>query len=199
MLFRIAIFLALPFIGFSQKPNEWKKALDKDGIVIHTRQVDGSPFHEFLAETTMPGTISAFKKIFSSVTDYEDWMPDCKSAELIGTAKENEFTYYMEIKAPFPVANRYTMQRVQYEEKPGELTVNLVNCENCQPPDTESVRIESAYGSWIVKLENEKEISIRFQYYADPGGDIPAWLVNSFIVKSPYQTLLNLRELLADN
>jgi hypothetical protein len=196
MLFRIVIFLTLPFIGYSQNQDEWKKALDKDGIVIHTRQVDGSPFHEFRAETKIPGTIQRFKKIFSNVIDYEDWMPDCKSAELIGTSKENEFTYYMQINAPFPVDNRYTMQHVQYDEKPGELMVSLTNCENCQPPDTESVRIESAYGSWIVKQENEKEISIRFQYYADPGGDIPAWLVNSFIVKSPYQTLINLREVL---
>jgi len=50
-----------------------------------------------------------------------------------------------------------------------------------------------------VKQENEKEISIRFQYYADPGGDIPAWLVNSFIEKTPYKTLLNLRQLLSVN
>jgi hypothetical protein len=199
MLIRIVIFLTLPFIGFAQKPNEWKKALDKDGIVIHTRHVDGSPFHEFLAETKISGTIQGFKKIFSNVTDYEDWMPDCKSAELIGTTKESEFTYYMEINAPFPVANRYTMQCVQYVEKFGELTVNLTDCENCQPPDTESVRIESAYGSWIVKQENDNEISIRFQYFADPGGDLPAWLVNSFIVKSPYQTLINLRELIDTN
>ncbi|MDZ7607600.1 MAG: hypothetical protein U5K79_18875 [Cyclobacteriaceae bacterium] len=57
---------------------------------------------------------------------------------------------------------------------------------------------ESAYGSWIVRQENENEISIRFQYHADPGGDIPGWLVNAFIVKSPYQTLVNLRDLLND-
>ncbi len=195
----IAIFLALLFFGSFQSRNGWKKALDKDGIVIHTRKVDGSPFHEFLAETRIPGTVPAFKKIFSNVAEYPAWMPECKSAVLIGAAKQNEFTYYMELKVPFPIANRYTIQFVRYNEKPGELTVTLAKCENCQPPKTRSIRIEKAYGNWIVKQENEKEISIRFQYYADPGGGIPAWLVNSFIEKSPHKTLLNLRQLLSLN
>lgn len=198
MITRNIVFIALLFFGSQQDQEGWKKALDKEGITIHTRKVDGSPFHEFLAETSMPGTIPAFKKIFSDVSNYIAWMPDCKSAELINMQNENEFAYYMEIKTPFPVANRYTMQRVLFSEKHGELTVSLVNCENCQQPETSSVKIETAYGSWIVRQENKNEISIRFQYYADPGGDLPAWLVNSFIEKSPYNTLRLLRELLAD-
>jgi len=199
MLFRLTIFLAFLFFGLFQSQNEWKKTLDKDGITIQTRKVDGSPFHEFLAETRMPGSISAFKKVFSDVTNYPSWMPDCKTTELIGTAKQNEFTYYMELAVPFPIANRYTIQNVRFNEKPDELIVSLANCEHCELPKTGSIRIESAHGSWIVRQENEKEISIQFQYFTDPGGDVPAWLVNSFLVKSPHKTLVNLRELLDDN
>jgi len=199
MLIRIAILLNYLSFGLAQSDYEWKKELEDGGIVIHTRKVDDSAFLEFLAETKMPGTIAAFKYIFSDVANYPDWMPDCKSVELIGNTKPNELTYYMEIKVPFPIADRYTMQNVKFIEKPDELTVILTNCGHCPLPEEPSMRIEAAYGSWIVRQENEKEISIRFQYFADPGGNIPAWVVNSFIVKSPHKTLVNLRELLDDN
>jgi len=199
MHIRISIFLIFLFSGLLRSQQEWNKALDKDGIIIHTRKVVGSTFLEFLAETRMAGTIAGFKKTFTDVSNYADWMPDCKSVYLVGPNTSTEFTYYMEIKVPFPIANRYTIQNVRFSEKPGELTVNLANCEDCQSVETGSVRIKSAYGSWVVRQENEKEISIRFQYFADPGGNIPAWLVNSFIVKSPHKTLVNLRELLDSN
>jgi hypothetical protein len=41
-------------------------------------------------------------------------------------------------------------------------------------------------------------IKVQFQYFADPGGKIPAWLINTFVVKNPYKTLTNLRRLLMD-
>ncbi|MDZ7607601.1 MAG: hypothetical protein U5K79_18880 [Cyclobacteriaceae bacterium] len=119
MLIRIATFFLSGFFIFEHNQSEWKKELDKDGIIIHTRKIDGSQFHEFLAETRMPGTIPAFKKVLSDVTNYPDWMPDCKSAELIGIAKQNEFTYYMELSVPFPIADRCTMQHVRFSETPG--------------------------------------------------------------------------------
>lgn len=197
-MIRSTIFLFFVFFSISQDQSEWKKEMDKEGIIIHTRKISESPFREFLAETTMRGTIASFRKVFSDVSSYPEWMPDCKSVKLIEPASENEFKYHMVLQVPFPLSNRDIVQNVTFIEKPGELRVTLKNCEQCLSAGKGPVRIELSFGSWIVRQKNEEEISIRFQYFADPGGDIPAWLVNKFIVKSPYQTLINLRNILND-
>jgi hypothetical protein len=126
-------------------------------------------------------------------------MPDCETVSLLAQVTENEFSYQMNLKVPFPVSDRETIQTVRFVEKPGELTVILTSCFDCIPENKGVIRIEKSYGTWIVRQVNPTEISLRFQYFTDPGGGVPAWLVNAFIVKSPHKTLINLRELLADD
>ena len=60
------------------------------------------------------------------------------------------------------------------------------------------VRMPVGKGKWTVTSRSDNEISILFQYFADPGGNIPAWLVNSFVVKNPHLMLQSIRGQMAD-
>ena len=177
---------------------DWKLSLDKDDFLIYTRQVDYSRFNEFLAEAKMNGTIEEFKSIITDVDQYEAWMPDCKSAEIIERRGPDDITYHMKLKVPFPFSNRDIIQQLVLHEKGGILEIDIINRPKKITASKKYVRMLQANGKWIVKEISEDEISIRFRYFADPGGDIPAWLVNSFIVKNPHITLSNIRERLAD-
>jgi hypothetical protein len=56
-----------------------------------------------------------------------------------------------------------------------------------------------ADGYWqLTELENG-DIRVVLEQLSDPGGGIPAWLINMFIVQSPYKTLYNLREIVQQN
>jgi len=45
-------------------------------------------------------------------------------------------------------------------------------------------------------MPTSKSISIVYTFEADPGGNLPAWLVNSFADKGPYESFKKLAELL---
>jgi ribosome-associated toxin RatA of RatAB toxin-antitoxin module len=189
-----AIFLLISFVN----ENDWTKSLDKDDIVIYTRSVESSPFHEFLAETEMTGTIDKFREIITDFERYPEWLPDCKSAVIIENPDSNDFTYHMKIKVPFPFSNRDIIQQIVLSESGNTLLVEIISQPKKMKKNKDFVRMETADGRWIIDKITEGKISIKFQYLADPGGGVPTWLVNTFIVKNPHKTLQNLREMMQE-
>ena len=192
LIANLAIFL----LTFDE--NEWKLSLDKDNIIIYTRKTETSRFKEFLAEAKMDGTIEDFKRVITDIAHYTDWIPDCKSAEIIENPNPKNITYHVKLKVPFPFANRDIVQQIVLYETDDKLEVIITNHPKKVKKEKSYVRMPGAEGKWIIEKISENQLSIRFQYLADPGGDIPAWLVNSFIVKNPHLTMVNIRELLAE-
>jgi hypothetical protein len=181
-------------------PNEdeaWEKAIDKDGVVISTRPVDSTDFKEFLAETQMRGTIEKFKEILLDIERYHKWMPDCKSAEVVSMPSPDDITYHMKLKVPFPFQNRDIVQQLVLHEEENLLEIEIINRPDRVGKETKYVRMPVAKGKWEVRSISDNELSIHFQYYADPGGNIPPWLVNSFVVKNPHTILKRIREMMA--
>ncbi len=192
LIVNLSLFLFYP------AENEWELSLEKDDISIFTREVEFSNFDEFLAEAKMTGTINDFKKIIIDIEHYYDWVPDCKSIEILENPNPGNITYHMKLKVPFPFAKRDIVQQIILNETENKLEVLIQNHPNKVKREKKYVRMLQAHGKWTIQEISKTEILIRFQYFADPGGDIPAWLVNSFIVKNPHLSLVNMRKLMED-
>ena len=178
--------------------SEWELSLDKDDIVVYTRQLETSRFKEFKAESKMFGSIERFKEILTDIKSYPGWVPDCKTAEVVESTSPNNIIYHMKLKVPFPFSSRDIVQQIILMETENILEVKIINQPNKVDEVKNYVRMPVAYGKWVVTQISEDKVDIQFQYLADPGGDIPAWLVNSFIVKNPHLSLKNLRKLIVE-
>ena len=187
----------LLFVSPIESP-EWKQTLDKDDIIVYTRQPATSRFNEIKAITTTEGTFEKFKEIISNLERYPEWLADCKSATLLQKTQANDFTYHMKLKVPFPFVNRDLVQQIKILEENRKLEVKIINHPTLLEEQKNYVRMPVASGRWIVKKMPENKLSITFEYLADPGGNIPAWLVNAFSVKNPHKAIKNLREILVE-
>ena len=49
-------------------------------------------------------------------------------------------------------------------------------------------------GLWIFNPVSKGVTEIIYQYQGDPGGSIPGWVANLFIVDGPYKTLIGMSE-----
>jgi len=58
--------------------------------------------------------------------------------------------------------------------------------------DKNFVRIRKGSGFWELN-EDDDNVKVTYQFHGEPGGEIPAWLANSFVVSQPFKTLENLR------
>ena len=61
------------------------------------------------------------------------------------------------------------------------------------------VRISRGSGFWLVKEIIPGQLELIFQMQVDPGGNIPAWLANMFVVDTPLHTLTELKRMMSED
>ncbi|MGL6315704.1 hypothetical protein [Vibrio sp. WXL103] len=57
------------------------------------------------------------------------------------------------------------------------------------------VRIEQINSTWTFTPVSKSQTDVTYQVFTEPGGRLPAWLVNTVAVSQPYKTFLGLREM----
>lgn len=174
----------------------WKLAKEKNGITMFTRDSDKTQIKEFRAVASIDSDLSTLVAIFLDIPAMEEWVRDCKSSQLLEEKSDQELLYYMEVKAPFPFDNRDLVQHlvVQQNSASREVTISLRNRPDYIGSKNNIVRMPVADGFWKFKPLGNGKIDLQFQYESDPGGGIPAWIVNSFIVDSPLASISSLKE-----
>ena len=63
---------------------------------------------------------------------------------------------------------------------------------NAVPINNKIVRIPRFVGNWTASDAGNGKIKVRYFIDIDPGGSIPAWVVNLFVTKGPYETFMGL-------
>ena len=187
----ILALIAIPSLS-PGADNEWKKAKEKDGITVFTRQTENSNIKEFKAEGIIEGTLVTLKKVFKDVDNYCEWVSDCKTTKKLEVSQK-ELIHYMEISVPFPFDNRDMIQKSVFEMDSKTLKVSLTNLPEYLPEEKGRTRLPIAEGYWLFQEIGPGEIKATLQYLSDPGGSIPSWLVNLFIVEGPLKNIQNLR------
>jgi hypothetical protein len=171
--------------------SEWKLEKSSHGITVHTRQVPETAIKEFRAETLIHSDFRELEEELRHTENHPDWMAGVESAEVLN-AEPEILQYNMHL--PFPFTDRYVVLKSKIVS--GNRTCR-VDLEYSNYPAHEidgKVEIEYLKGYWLFTMVDENTTSVRYQFVSDPGGSLPDWLVNSFIVKNPYRTLNNLRE-----
>jgi len=76
------------------------------------------------------------------------------------------------------------------------LTINSVAEASYSPEQDGKVRVKRSRVNWHVTMPKPSTIHVIYTLEADPGGSVPAWLVNSFVEKGPYESFKKLKTLL---
>ena len=146
----IYLFANLTMMVPTAEERGWKLSLEKDDIAIYTREVESSKFHEFLAEAKMSGSIEEFRSVILDIENYPDWMPDCKSVKIIDHPSQDNLTYHMKLKVPFPFSNRDVIQQLKLKQSQGVLEIDIVNRPKKLKESKKHIRMLQARGKWIV-------------------------------------------------
>jgi hypothetical protein len=191
----ILIFVCGNSIAFAQT-TEWTLRKNEDGIQVYTRNHPGSNILEFKAVTTLNSKIDKVKKVVTNVNGGIYWMERIIVSKLLKTdSKGNMYAYY-EMDVPWPLENRdiVVFQKIK-RQTPDNLLITISSIPEYYPEQENITRIKIAKGHWeLIKLQDNKT-KIIYTFYSDPGGNIPAWIVNLFIVDSPYKTMKNLKQM----
>jgi hypothetical protein len=99
---------------------------------------------------------------------------------------------------PWPISNRDGIFRQNINPKS---TCNLLFIEtnsekDLMPVNPNFVRVPSLHSTWVIKKIGENKLVGEYTIKVDPGGMVPAWLVNLFIDKAPFESVKKMRQLL---
>jgi hypothetical protein len=72
------------------------------------------------------------------------------------------------------------------------MTIHADNIDKILPEKAGKVRVTLTHAVWTVIPLPENKIKIIYSIRINPGGGIPAWMVNMFIAKAPYESFRKL-------
>ncbi|MFT5823870.1 MAG: hypothetical protein ACI8ZM_005135 [Crocinitomix sp.] len=172
---------------------DWKLEKDESGIKIYTRTIDGEDIREFKALTTIGASRKTIAQIIANINDYASWYPDISEAAIIKKIGPGEYYVYNVLDLPWPATDRDGVSKMTIVKSEGTTIIKMHSVDGVKDENDDYVRITKSYGFWKLKTVGAKT-SIHFQYFASPGGSLPDWIINMFIVDNPFQTLKLLKE-----
>lgn len=176
---------------------EWRVARAEQGIEVSTRAVEGSPIAETRGVMKLAGvTLKTVMALIADVPRQHEWIDSMDESRVLVVISPVEQINYTMSKAPWPVADRDAVvrSRFSFDKEKGVARVETRAEPDYIPQRDGVVRIRKVDSSWTVTRLSDSEIEVRYQVHSEPGGNLPAWLVNRIIYEQPFATLRNLRE-----
>ncbi len=191
-----------PFIFFiyliaqlSAKSQDWVLKKNKDGIRVFTRKTTNFKFDELKVECEMEGSLSAMAAVLLDVKNHPQWVYKTVGCQLLKTPAATDVFFYTEIECPWPFENRDVVVHMNLTQN-AENKVMTVIAQSTDGYVTEKnniVRMKYSRVTWIITPLNNKHLKVDYKVQIDPGGSVPAWLLNIFASKGPFESFTKLK------
>ena len=193
-----ALMLCLSLLPQTVWAGDWQEVRydDKEDIRVFTQKMKGSEFKAFRAVTRVNSTLTGLVALLEDADGAKDWVFKCRRMELIESLSPTESYYYMITDMPWPVKNRdsISLAKVTQDAATGQVRVDIQAANGIKKSRKGYVRIREMSGYWLFTPLANGQVEVVYEAHADPGGGLPSWLVNSFVVDAPLNTLRGLRE-----
>ncbi len=188
------IITARFFTGHAQ--TDWKLKTDDEGIKVYTKSLPGSKIKAIKIECTVQATMSQLVYVIMDINTSKEWVYNTKSCVMLKQVSPLDLYYYSEVNVPWPVSNRDFVAHLTVAQNPSTKAVTVVaeNLPNLVPKKNNVVRIQQSDSKWVATPVGTNLVKIEYTLFADPGGIVPAWLLNLFITRGPFESFKKLRE-----
>jgi hypothetical protein len=175
---------------------QWNLEKDKDGIKVYTRPEPGSNFKAFKGETEVHATLEAVSAIIEDVEQFDEWDKDVKEIRVLERQPDKMLKYYVVYDLPWPIQDRdLCIEAVfSFDKKNGNKLLVSRPIPDAVPANKDLVRIIDYWQQWILEPKENGMVHITVEGFADPAGDIPAWIANMAITDTPLNMLKEIRK-----
>ncbi len=191
----LSAVIIFAFTSLIAKEEKWRFVYESEGINVHKRIKEGSRFLEFKAIGNLRGEISEYVNVLLDTDKIPDWAPRCFEARNVKRVNDRETIIYVACNGVWPLADRDYVAKRTITSNPERSTIR-VNVDLTENPDApvikNRVHIPHLRCSWLFKRVDPLHTHVELYVYVDPGGWLPAWLVNWGYRWIPYRYLKDL-------
>jgi len=188
--FLFYIFL-MPSLLVSQTEDEWKLVKQQKGIDVYVKTVPQSPVNAVKATMVVNCPIASAVAVILDVENHSKWMYQSKNAEVLQKISDTSWYYYAQTKAPWPAYDRDYVSRIVLHKVGNAMEVTGNGIPDYIPEKKDYVRLPYSYSQWKFTPHGNNKTFVELKLSVDVGGNLPPWIINLFISRGPYQTLLN--------
>ena len=192
----LSFFLFIAAVATQAQSDNCDLKRDRDGIKVYTCKSDNDKFKSLRAEFVLENvTVQELETFLRDVPNYPMWQYNMVKAEILESRGEKEIVYRSEVDAPWPVEDRELLMRFWSEkDEAGNTYFNMENTSYSYPLNEDLVRVPYMKGRWKVITTSNNTLKINYVMHINPGGMVPAWLVNIAMAEGPHHSFKNLRE-----
>ncbi|MFS0827760.1 START domain-containing protein [Pseudomonas phoenicis] len=171
----------------------WQVAKDEEGIKVSLSEVAGSKYKAYKGETLIKAPLAKVLAVQEDVAGACAWVHECKMQKLLKHEGDQTWTY-TQFNTPWPVTPRDSVLRITTSKgADGSVTRQIEEAPTLLPEEKGFVRVAQVEGFWKMVPEGGGT-RVTYQVHTEPGGSVPSWLANKFVVDAPFNTLKHLRE-----
>lgn len=178
----------------------WKLTKQKDGIKVYQAGVANSDYKSIKVECILEGTFEKLVAILNQPDRFKDWVYNNKTGYILKQNDPNDYYYYTETYLPWPATNRDAIEhlKITRDSLNKFLKITADSEPDYIPEKKGKIRVPHSSIRWYVTAPTSSTINIEYVFEADPGGSLPAWLVNMFADKGPLESFKKLGDILKD-
>jgi len=192
-------FLTVSFcvsgLAWGQQDCSLKK--QKNDLKVFTCETDSGRLKtlraEFILEHT---TFDELKEFMLNVSNYVNWQYNTIEAKVLDKPPDHSIVYRVVVEAPWPLSNRemITKLSIHFDSTARQLTITNHNIAFDFPRNKELVRVPFSDGIMLVRQLDTSSLKVFYSLRIDPGGNVPAWLVNIAMAEGPFYSFTKLKE-----
>ncbi len=200
--FKLFIMLLTIFFSFeaSAEKGEWRKVLENDEITVFSKSRGTKGYNEVMGEMHFGSPEHmGLVEIFMNPDQYSNWIFGVGHSKMLKKLNHFDYLVYMIADLPWPAKDRDCMARVSFfkDSLDGATVVNIDHLPGLFPEQKGVVRAEVFESRWRLTPDPKKgELKLSIGLYAEPGGVLPAFIVNLFFKHVNMFTMKNIPPLI---
>jgi len=179
---------------FGQKDCDLKK--DQDSIKVYTCRVDDLKFKSIKATFTINTTLSTLISFVMDIDRYNEWQYNTSHPRIVKKINDREMIYYTVVEAPWPISDRDMVVDLVVSQAPKTraVTITTTGVPDYVSKEKNLVRVPMSMARWVITPISQTKLAVEYTIKIDPGGSVPAWMVNMVCAEAPYVSFRNLRQ-----
>jgi hypothetical protein len=174
----------------------WELKKDENGIEVYTRKAATGNVKELRVTCELDATKAQLINTLLDIPDYNDWVYSNKKSVILKTVSPQRIIYYTQSHLPWPIKDRDLVVELDINPTPEVLNVQAKSLPAYLPKNNNFIRVPYSLATWKVTQAPNNKLKVDYTFSVDPGGSIPAWIVNATMAIGPYNSFVKLKEVL---
>ena len=176
--------------------NPWLLKRNLPDMKVYYRDSPNSYIKELKITLDVESDLRTIMAVLNDVPVYPDWAFKCIESRVVKEVNDTEMYYYNEIDFPWPMSNRDLIAHSFVHQDPisKKISTRSESAHHMEPEKEGLVRVKLIEIRWEITPTGPNSAHIEYFLKSDPGGTIPAWMINLAIDKGPTTSMRGFRE-----